>query len=97
MSRILTVVIALSIITACTRKQSLVVENNTSRDSSSYFKAICYHPVPAGDTLVSWETLDGDLALMKEAGITTIRVYVCLLYTSPSPRDRQKSRMPSSA
>ena len=25
-------------------------------------------------------------------GITT-----CLLYTSPSPRDRQKSRMPSSA
>ena len=24
-------------------------------------------------------------------------VDVCLLYTSPSPRDRQKSRMPSSA
>ena len=24
-------------------------------------------------------------------------VSVCLLYTSPSPRDRQKSRMPSSA
>ena len=24
-------------------------------------------------------------------------IYVCLLYTSPSPRDRQKSRMPSSA
>ena len=25
------------------------------------------------------------------------RPNVCLLYTSPSPRDRQKSRMPSSA
>ena len=25
------------------------------------------------------------------------KVDVCLLYTSPSPRDRQKSRMPSSA
>ena len=25
------------------------------------------------------------------------KVHVCLLYTSPSPRDRQKSRMPSSA
>ena len=25
------------------------------------------------------------------------RLYICLLYTSPSPRDRQKSRMPSSA
>ena len=26
-----------------------------------------------------------------------IHMYGCLLYTSPSPRDRQKSRMPSSA
>ena len=25
------------------------------------------------------------------------QVYVCLLYTSPSPRDRTRSRMPSSA
>ena len=25
------------------------------------------------------------------------QIYSCLLYTSPSPRDRQKSRMPSSA
>ena len=27
----------------------------------------------------------------------TVEVGICLLYTSPSPRDRQKSRMPSSA
>ena len=36
-----------------------------------------------------------------DAGKTTtterILYYTCLLYTSPSPRDRQKSRMPSSA
>ena len=25
------------------------------------------------------------------------RPYICLLYTSPSPRDRTRSRMPSSA
>ena len=31
---------------------------------------------------------------IKEAAIEAIS---CLLYTSPSPRDRQKSRMPSSA
>ena len=31
---------------------------------------------------------------MKEAADN---LYICLLYTSPSPRDRQKSRMPSSA
>ena len=30
-------------------------------------------------------------------GILCARLYYCLLYTSPSPRDRQKSRMPSSA
>ena len=30
---------------------------------------------------------------LMEAGL----LQVCLLYTSPSPRDRQKSRMPSSA
>ena len=29
--------------------------------------------------------------------IKTLWFYICLLYTSPSPRDRQKSRMPSSA
>ena len=32
----------------------------------------------------------------RERGIT-IKAQNCLLYTSPSPRDRQKSRMPSSA
>ena len=31
-------------------------------------------------------------------GLTTVPFFSsCLLYTSPSPRDRQKSRMPSSA
>ena len=32
-----------------------------------------------------------------EYGFEKHKGYVCLLYTSPSPRDRQKSRMPSSA
>ena len=39
-------------------------------------------------------------ALPSEAGKTTLMsalLLFCLLYTSPSPRDRQKSRMPSSA
>ena len=29
--------------------------------------------------------------------ISPVGIETCLLYTSPSPRDRQKSRMPSSA
>ena len=36
--------------------------------------------------------IKGDLAGISEVGTKN-----CLLYTSPSPRDRQKSRMPSSA
>ena len=31
------------------------------------------------------------------SGFGSTRSQTCLLYTSPSPRDRQKSRMPSSA
>ena len=30
-------------------------------------------------------------------GLSALNIMGCLLYTSPSPRDRQKSRMPSSA
>ena len=35
--------------------------------------------------------------LRVEAKTRGITKGICLLYTSPSPRDRQKSRMPSSA
>ena len=35
------------------------------------------------------------LELVKELG--DVLFYVCLLYTSPSPRDKRQSRMPSSA
>ena len=41
-----------------------------------------------------------NVVLDKKFGAPTITndgVSICLLYTSPSPRDRQKTRMPSSA
>ena len=37
-----------------------------------------------------------DLAEIKRDSLIACAI-TCLLYTSPSPRDRQKSRMPSSA
>ena len=40
-------------------------------------------------SLYQKKTVDGE-RLLEQLGL-------CLLYTSPSPRDRQKSRMPSSA
>ena len=36
-------------------------------------------------------------SVSKEDGEYSARSYGCLLYTSPSPRDRTRSRMPSSA
>ena len=39
--------------------------------------------------------IEADTESVGSGGITGLRI--CLLYTSPSPRDRQKSRMPSSA
>ena len=38
-------------------------------------KGICYHPVPKGSDQRDFSNLTEDLALMKEAGINTIRVY----------------------
>ena len=38
-----------------------------------------------------------DVEAMCEADLLVTYTCDCLLYTSPSPRDRQKSRMPSSA
>ena len=35
--------------------------------------------------------------IIDEKGIVVTNNHVCLLYTSPSPRDKRQSRMPSSA
>ena len=47
-----------------------------------------------GDTVAQSYDMIDNAPEEKERGIT---INTCLLYTSPSPRDRQKSRMPSSA
>ena len=42
--------------------------------------------------------LEGDKILLQNIIEVFFKMFsICLLYTSPSPRDRQKSRMPSSA
>ena len=54
----------------------------------------------ASENFVSEAILEvqGSVMTNKYAeGYPSHRFYGCLLYTSPSPRDRQKSRMPSSA
>ena len=39
----------------------------------------------------------GQRAMLVQLKREGAGIWLCLLYTSPSPRDRQKSRMPSSA
>ena len=52
---------------------------------------------------VEWPFTNEQVAFYVEAGLSARQADIdnvlkpCLLYTSPSPRDRQKSRMPSSA
>ena len=45
-----------------------------------------------------WCIVFGIIVSSMWAGVISMILHIiCLLYTSPSPRDRQKSRMPSSA
>ena len=48
---------------------------------------------------LTWKTLEGIEVspLYTQEDLNNLKHLGCLLYTSPSPRDRQKSRMPSSA
>ena len=53
---------------------------------------------PTVQMLGRWQPWhDGHTELFKRALQKTGQVCICLLYTSPSPRDRTRSRMPSSA
>ena len=40
-----------------------------------FIQGVCYHPVAIGDSLRSFESLGQDLALMRDMGVNTIRVY----------------------
>ena len=77
------------------------------------FTAMCLCAVPSAAYAEAQEAetteAAGEAADEPEAGAETVtelsdslydfqvKIGDCLLYTSPSPRDRQKSRMPSSA
>ena len=53
---------------------------------------------PAGGTFSGTGVSAGGSFDPATAGVGThVITYTCLLYTSPSPRDRTRSRMPSSA
>ena len=59
--------------------------------------AIIGRPNVGKSTLFNRLARKNKAIVIDEPGATRDRNYACLLYTSPSPRDRTRSRMPSSA
>ena len=82
--------------TARTRTESLIL----CGDFNSQPGDLVYNLIQDG---VAPERLEEELGgsgwgkSLMSGRLPLSNAYVCLLYTSPSPRDRQKSRMPSSA
>ena len=53
--------------------------------------------MPSGSTDITMTGSEILLKTLEDEGVEVIFGYPCLLYTSPSPRDVEESRMPSSA
>ena len=84
-------------LTACNDKTSTTVEQPAFQCISAKI-TIADKQV---DSVVQWNTKTGEARLLNAASFadkaTGQQGNFCLLYTSPSPRDRTRSRMPSSA
>ena len=80
--------------------QSLAVDRVEQRIARALLRLAMYNGTPTKDGLmIQMRLTRQDLADMTGTTVeTAIRIMSrCLLYTSPSPRDRTRSRMPSSA
>ena len=76
------------------RKKTWYVAPLTSSAIGSTVDTFLFFSISFYGTGIPWITLSlGDLAVK----ILVALVMFCLLYTSPSPRDKRQSRMPSSA
>ena len=82
-----------------TKKEIFIVENFIGGFDVPWGMAF----LPNGKLLVSdrngtlWLVDRNGEYKVKITGVPKVRYKGCLLYTSPSPRDRTRSRMPSSA
>ena len=68
--------------------EELIIEAMQIYGTDVYYIPRSYYSI---DTILNEDTLSKFEAAFK------LEMYICLLYTSPSPRDGATSRMPSSA
>ena len=75
------------------------IKNSKNPSLSRFIYSLGIRNVGEHTSKVLVNYFKNDLDKLKEADFDTLIAIdeICLLYTSPSPRDRQKSRMPSSA
>ena len=81
-------------------KKILIVEGNLREENKSFSEnGIQTHTESLKDSLSHFtDDLSFDVVNpSSDQNIQLISDQLCLLYTSPSPRDRTRSRMPSSA
>ena len=62
-----------------------------------HHKMLLANCIAQTEALMKGKTLDEARAELADSGHSEVQINACLLYTSPSPRDRTRSRMPSSA
>jgi type I restriction enzyme M protein len=79
------------IIYHCSRDYSTSFKNPEEKVRAAYFTELVL------DYQYPKEKIDFEVTVPRRTPEDRADIVVCLLYTSPSPRDRQKSRMPSSA
>ena len=80
---------ALALVSSCLHFRTILIGRKFTVHTDH--KPLCewLHKKPANERHTRW--------LVKLQDMQFDIKYICLPYTSPSPRDRQKSRMPSSA
>ena len=77
------------------KKNSLQIDRKLIARKRAETRLKIYGIVSISIALIMLSTLIISIGLSGYSALQ--QAYVCLLYTSPSPRDRTRSRMPSSA
>ena len=77
----------------------LVLPGCIGSDSGIELYGVEYREPPDAPDFTLFDQNGDSFTLSEDEGkvVVVAFVYTCLLYTSPSPRDKRQSRMPSSA
>ena len=72
-----------------------IINPNTTKNMTNKIDVVAKKVASSGTTIISTNPKSGPESI--EGYYDEVFCIPCLLYTSPSPRDRTRSRMPSSA